>query len=100
MNSVKLSAYYKLYAFPDYQSMQTGKRYLQRVVLAKALTEVQEKEVRTYLQRSNPGGYKNYLEPMHHSSSYFPADRSFISALQLLYKSNGYSARYIVVERV
>ena len=100
MNSVKLSVYYKLYAFPDYQSMQTGKRYLQRVVLSKALTEVQEKEVRTYLQRNNPGGYKNYLEPMHHSPSYFPADKSFITALQLLYKSNGYSARYIVVERV
>ncbi|WP_162427226.1 hypothetical protein [Pontibacter pudoricolor] len=100
MNSIKLSAYYRLYAFPDYQSMQAGKRYLQRVVLAKALTEVQEKEVRTYLQRTNPGGYINYLQPLHTPPYYFSADRSFISALQLLYKSNGYSARYIVVERV
>ncbi|MEJ8755952.1 hypothetical protein WG947_03010 [Pontibacter sp. H259] len=100
MNSVKLSAYYRLYAFPDYQGMQSGRRYLQRVVLAKALAEVQENEVRTFLQRLNPGGYKNYLEPVHNPTTYFSADRSFISALQLLYKSNGYAARYIVVERV
>ncbi|NDK55279.1 hypothetical protein [Pontibacter fetidus] len=100
MNSVKLSTYYRLYAFSDYQSMQAGKRYLQRVVLAKALVEVQEKEVRTYLQRNNTGGYKNYLEPVFTNRTYFSADRSFISALQLLYKSNGYSARYIVVERL
>lgn len=99
MNSVKLSNYYRLYAFSDYQRMRAAVPYLQRVVLAKGLPEVQEWEVRKCLQRIEGKGYKNYLEPLGSNNFLYSASRSFITALQLLYKSNGYPARYIVIER-
>jgi len=99
MNSIKLSNRYRLYAFPDYGSMRAALPYLQRVVLAKNLTEVEEQEVRGLVQRSSHNGYKNYLEPLGLQTTYTSAARSFITALQALYKSNGYAARYVVVER-
>ncbi|GAB3204322.1 hypothetical protein ABID22_003282 [Pontibacter aydingkolensis] len=99
MNSIDLSSYYRLYAFSDYRSMKVALPYMRRVVLAKGLSEVEEADVRRYVQRVEGSGYKNYLEPLNHLYARVSATSSFITALQLLYKSNGYSARYIVVER-
>lgn len=99
MNAVTLRHTYRLYAFAGYQSMRDAIPYLQRVVLAKALADVAENEVRPYLQQVPGFGYKNYLEPLSAHQQYCAAGRSFISALQLLYKQNGYSARYVVITR-
>ncbi|MBC5772568.1 hypothetical protein H8S95_00700 [Pontibacter sp. KCTC 32443] len=99
MYSVKLSSYYRLYSFSDYQSMRTALPYMQHVVLAKALSDVQNAEARRFVQRITGKGYKNYLEPLGSEQALYSATRSLITALQLLYKSNGYSARYIVIER-
>ncbi|MFD2514978.1 hypothetical protein ACFSRY_13960 [Pontibacter locisalis] len=99
MNSIDLSSYYRLYAFSDYRSMKAALPYMRRVVLAKGLTEVEEADVRRYLQRVEGSGYKNYLEPLSYLHERVSATNSLISALQVLYKSSGYSARYIVVER-
>ncbi len=74
--------------------------YLRRVVLAKGLQEVEETEARTYVGRIRGRGYKNYLEPLGSQRTKGTGIQSLITALQVLYKSNGYSARYIVVERV
>ncbi|MCC9166276.1 hypothetical protein [Pontibacter harenae] len=99
MNSVKLQSYYRLYAFSDYQSMKAALPYMRNVVLAKAFVEVQEPEIRSYVWRMRGLGYRNYLEPVSHQNTLRSAIRSLITALQLLYKSNGYSAKYIVIER-
>jgi len=99
MNSVKLSNYYRLYAFSDYQSMRAAMPYMQRVVFTKKLDEVEEREARSYVQRIPGNGYKNYLEPISNYNATYSATRSLITALQLLYKSNGYAARYILIER-
>ncbi len=80
--------------------MKSAMPYMQRVVLAKGLTEVQEEEARSYVGRINGKGYKNYLEPIYSLNARVSATQSLITALQVLYKSNGYSARYIIIERV
>lgn len=98
MNSIKLSDYYRLYAFSDYQSMKAALPYMRRVVLAKALAEVEETDVRGYVWRSG-SGFKNYLNPLNSQLTKSTAINSLITALQALYKNNGFSARYIVVER-
>ncbi len=100
MNSIKLSSWYRLYAFPNYQSMKTALPYMQRVVLAKGFAEVQEQEARSFVSRAAGQGYKNYLEPIQPQFKRISAIQSLITALQVLYKSNGYSARYIVIERL
>jgi len=100
MNAVKLSPYYRLYAFPDYGSMQAALPYMRGVVMAKALAEVEAADARRYVWRSDGYGYRNYLNPIAHGEARLSVLRSLITALQLLYKSNGYSARYIVIERV
>ncbi|MCC9134858.1 hypothetical protein ACFSKU_19855 [Pontibacter silvestris] len=99
MNSIKLSSYYRLYAFSDYRSMKSALPYMRRVVLAKSLMEVEEAEVRSYVWRIKGQGYKNYLEPITNYNTKTTALKSFITALQELYKHNGYSARYIIIER-
>ena len=99
MNSIKLSSYYRLYAFSDYQSMKSALPYMQRVVLAKGLVEVEEAEARSYVGRVPGRGYKNYLEPLNSRDTKPSGIKSLITALQVLYKSNGYSAKYIVIER-
>ncbi|WP_439881877.1 hypothetical protein ACSX1A_01700 [Pontibacter sp. MBLB2868] len=98
MNSIELSSYYRLYAFSDYQSMKSALPYMQRVVLAKGLTEIEEADARRFVWRSG-NGYKNYLNPFSAQNIRVSAIQSFITALQALYKSNGFSARYVVVER-
>lgn len=98
MNAVELSSYYRLYAFSDYRSMKEALPYMRRVVLAKGLTEVEEADARRYVWRGD-GGYKNYLKPLTAQQARVSAIQSLITALQVLYKRNGYSARYIVVER-
>lgn len=99
MNSIKLSSYYRLYAFSDYRSMKAALPYMRRVVLAKGLVEVEESEARSYVWRIRGQGYKNYLEPLGSQRTKGTGIQSLITALQVLYKSNGYSARYIVIER-
>lgn len=99
MNSVKLNAYYRLYAFSDYQSMKSALPYMRRVMLAKPLAEVEEVEARRFVSRSGGGGYTNYLQPLGIRRTVSSGINSLITALQLLYKSNGFSARYIVIER-
>lgn len=79
--------------------MKTALPYMRRVVLAKGLTEVEESEVRSYIWRVGGGGYRNYLEPLYSQNTLASPFQSLITALQALYKSNGYSARYIVIER-
>lgn len=99
MNSVKLNAYYRLYAFSDYQSMKSALPYMRRVMLAKPLAEVEEAEARRFVSRASGGGFTNYLQPLGIRQTVRSGTNSLITALQLLYKSNGYSARYIVIER-
>ena len=79
--------------------MRAAMPYMQRVVFTKKLDEVEEKEARSYVQRIPGSGYKNYLDPIGNYTSVHSATRSLITALQLLYKSNGYAARYILIER-
>ena len=99
MNFINLSTYYRLYAFSDYGSMKAALPYLRSAVLAKKLADIEEAEIRRYVIRVAQGSYKNYLEPINELYPKQSAAQSFISALQVLYKSNGYSARYVVVER-
>jgi hypothetical protein len=99
MNSINLSSYYRLYAFSDYQSMKAALPYMRGVVLSKNLNEVDEAEARKVVERTKEQGYKNYLQPLNYRNYRVSAFDSLITALQLLYKSNGYSARYVVVER-
>ncbi len=74
--------------------------YIRSVVLAKGLAEVQETEVRKYVGRINGQGYINYLEPNSYQHTLRSYRKSFITALQMLYKSNGFSARYVLIERL
>ncbi|MFD3003576.1 hypothetical protein ACFS7Z_24680 [Pontibacter toksunensis] len=99
MNSIKLGSYYRLYTFSDYQTMKSALPYMRRVVLAKGLVEVTEPEARSYVGRIAGKGYYNYLKPLNSQNTRTSAMHSLISALQVLYKCNGYSARYIVIER-
>lgn len=99
MNSVKLSAYSRLYAFSDYRSMKTALPYMRQVVLAKALTEVEEADARRVVMRVPGSGFQNYLQPLGGRQTKATGIASLITALQLLYKQNGFSAKYIVVER-
>ncbi len=100
MNAIKLSSFYRLYAFSDYQSMKAALPYMRRVMLAKRLDEVEESEARRYVWRNEGGGYKNYLGSLsaNHNARYSGIE-SLITALQELYKRNGFSARYIAIER-
>lgn len=99
MNSVKLSSYCRLYAFSDYRSMKTALPYMRQLVLAKALTEVEEAEARRIVMRVPGSGFQNYLRPLGGRQTKATGIASLVTALQLLYKQNGFSARYIVVER-
>ncbi|MCJ8167308.1 hypothetical protein MKJ04_20880 [Pontibacter sp. E15-1] len=99
MNSIKLSAYHRLYAFSDYQSMKAALPYMRRVVLAKRLDEVEESEARRFVGRYQEGGYMNYLGRLTQQRAKRSGTDSLITALQELFKSNGYSARYIAIER-
>ena len=99
MNSVKLSPYYRLYAFSDYRSMKSALPYMRQVKLAKALAEVKESDARRVVMRLPESGFQNYLRPLGGQQTKSSGIASLITALQLLYKQNGFSARYIVVER-
>ncbi|EJF10267.1 hypothetical protein [Pontibacter sp. BAB1700] len=99
MNSVKLSSYCRLYAFSDYRSMKSALPYMRQVILAKALTEVQESDARRIVMRLPGSGFQNYLRPLGGQQTKSTGIASLITALQLLYKQNGFSARYVVVER-
>lgn len=99
MNSIKLSPWYRLYAFSDYRSMKSALPYMRQVVLAKALTEVEESDARRIVARAPGSGFADYLQPLGSNRAKGTGIASLITALQQLYKQNGFSARYIVVER-
>lgn len=99
MNSIRLSSCYRLYAFSDYQSMKSALPYMWRVVVAKRFEEVEEAEAQHYVWRISGKGYKSYLEPISNQNTQRVAISSLITALQELYKRNGYSAKYVVIER-
>ena len=99
MNFIRLTSYHRLYAFSDYRSMKSALPYLQRVVLAKSLTDVEETDARRFVERIDGQGYRNYLAPISGRIARPAALQSLVTALQALYKSNGYAARYIVIER-
>lgn len=99
MNFVRLNHRYRLYAFSDYRSMKSALPYMRQVVIAKNLTDVEEPEARRYVGRVEGKGFQNYLQPLSSHQTKASGIASLITALQLLYKSNGFSARYIVVER-
>ncbi|PKV63079.1 hypothetical protein BD749_2916 [Pontibacter ramchanderi] len=79
--------------------MKSALPYMRQVVLAKALSEVEESDARRVVMRLPGAGYQNYLRPLAGLQTKANAIASLITALQLLYKQNGYAARYIVVER-
>nr|WP_230392028.1 hypothetical protein [Pontibacter sp. FD36] len=79
--------------------MKSALPYMRQVVLAKALTEVQESDARRIVMRLPGSGFQNYLRPLGGHQTKSTGIASLITALQLLYKQNGFSARYIVVER-
>jgi hypothetical protein len=99
VNSIKLNSWYRLYAFSDYRSMKTALPYMRQVVLARPLTEVEETDARKVVARVPGKGYLNYLQPLGSQQTKGTGIASLITALQQLYKQNGFSARYIVVER-
>lgn len=99
MNAVRLSARYCLYAFSDYRSMKTALPYMHQVLLAKALADVEETDARRLVQRMPEKGFQNYLQPLGPPQHKSTGIASLITALQVLYKQNGFSARYIAVER-
>ncbi|MHA6249944.1 hypothetical protein ACXYMU_18575 [Pontibacter sp. CAU 1760] len=80
--------------------MKAALPYMRHVVLAKRLEEVEEGEARRYVWRIKGEGYKNYLgslSPSQRTTS--TGGQAFITALQELYKQNGFSARYVAIER-
>ena len=97
MNSVKQTSRNRIYAFAGYQSMRSALPYMQRVALARNLTDIHEEEARKFVQRIPGKGFRNYLESPGNYNSPATGIASLITALQLLYKSNGFSARYIVI---
>lgn len=72
---------------------------MRQVVLSKPLHEVTETEARRVVARIPGKGFQDYLQPIGPLQHKGSGIASLITALQLLYKQNGYSARYIVVER-
>jgi hypothetical protein len=99
VNSVRLSPRYRLYAFSDYRTMKSALPYMRQVVLAKALADVVESDARRIVTRLPDQGFQNYLRPISPLQHKRTGIASLITALQVLYKQNGYSARYILVER-
>jgi hypothetical protein len=99
VNSIKLSSWHRLYAFSDYRSMKSALPYMRQIVLAKGLVDVEEAEARRIVARIPGKGFHNYLQPLGNHQTKSTGIASLITALQLLYKQNGFSARYIVVER-
>ena len=72
---------------------------MRRVVLAKGLADIEEADARKIVIRIPGSGFQNYLQPLGNQQTKSSGIASLITALQLLYKQNGFSARYIVVER-
>jgi D-ribose pyranose/furanose isomerase RbsD len=97
LNYIDLSSTFRLYSFPDYMSMRDAKLFVKNVVLAKEFIRVKEIEAKNYVRSISGGSYKNYLR---HDTAELKATglESIITALQALYKLNGYSAKYIIIE--
>jgi hypothetical protein len=106
VNYIQLTHQYRLYAFPDYWSMRKVRDALQSeyktVVLAKEFSEVKSIEANHYLETfhsRDSNSYRNYLREGRQDLQ--PSGLlSLKTALQVLYKHNEYSAKYILIERV
>ncbi|WP_018478145.1 hypothetical protein [Pontibacter roseus] len=96
MNHIDLNNTYRLYAFPDYWSMRAARDKLRRVVMAKEFKEVKEIEAKHYVERYGDYAYKNYLRADKKNLKESGL-KSLITALQALYKLNGYPANYIII---
>lgn len=72
---------------------------MRQVVLAKALTDVEESDARRVVTRIPGKGFQNYLYPIGGQQIKSSGIASLITALQSLYKQNGFSVRYLIVER-
>ena len=96
MNHIDLTNRFRLYAFPDYWSMRAAKANVRQVILAKEFKEVKEIEAKHYVHGYGDYAYKNYMrEGKGHLKQ--SGLQSLITALQALYKLNGYSAKYIII---
>lgn len=80
--------------------MKAALPYLRRVVFAKALADIDEKDARRIVTRTPGKGFHNYLQPLGAQQFKGTGIASLITALQLLYKQNGYSAKYVAIEGV
>lgn len=98
MNYIELSQRYRLYAFNDYWIMRKAYPEVKYVAFAKDLREIREIEAKHYVSEIGPGGgYQNYLR-QDKADLKSTGLESLKTALQALYKLNGYSAKYILIE--
>lgn len=100
MSYIELSRRYRLYSFPDYWSMRKAMPAVKYVALAKDFKDIKEIEAKHYvdsISSSDSGGYKNYLRT-DTGGLLSTGLESLKTALQALYKLNGYSAKYILIE--
>lgn len=97
---IELTYQYRLYAFANYQDVATVRAQLPHVVLAKELSKVKPIGANHYVEHiGREGGYRNYLETNRNRNIKASPLASLITALQILYKVNGYSATYILIAR-
>ncbi|MBX0335495.1 hypothetical protein K3G39_19855 [Pontibacter sp. HSC-14F20] len=97
MNYINLSSIHRLYSFPDYWSMKEAKPKIRRVIMAKDFREVKEIEAKHYVQKYGDYAFRNYLREDKKDLKESGL-QSLITALQALYKLNGYPAKYIIIE--
>ncbi|MEJ8756247.1 hypothetical protein WG947_04515 [Pontibacter sp. H259] len=96
---IDLSWQYRLYAFATYQDMKAAMAQLPHVKLAKAFSKVKPIEANHYAGSAGHGDYRNYLENSPTRNVKPNGLASLITALQVLYQVNGYSAKYILIAR-
>lgn len=99
MNYIDLNSSFRVHGFADYWSMGEAKLKMSRIVIAKEFTQVREIEAKHYVTSVGDGEYKNYLR---HNTTDLKGSglASLKTALQVLYKLNGYSAKFIIIERL
>ena len=96
MNFIQLNSTYRVYAFEDYRTMKAALPLLRRTPIAKEFSRLREIEVKNFV-RYYTNGYQNYLRT-DSAELKSTALESLKTALQALYKLNGYSAKYVVIE--
>jgi hypothetical protein len=94
---IELNTSYRLYAFPGYSTMQAAKISMKRAVLAKEFSKVKEIEVKKFVRSVGSTGYKNYLRT--ETQDLKGTGLAYlITAIQILYKINQNSGKYIIIE--